>query len=266
MEAKSSVCQPIGTIGDVVEGVVKLIKLYGAFVDLGGFDGLLFLDQISKRPVKSVESILKKGDKLKVMVLSRDLDRGRIALSTKKLEPSPGDMLRDPRLVFDKAEETAEAFRSRAEAIKSLAATTQASTDSVPGDLAVGDVVEGVVQSVEPHGAVVDLGGITGALHVSQISHTRIESAESILKEGDKLKVMILRYDQDKGRVALSTRELEPTPWDMLRDPQLVFDKAREVAEAFKSRAEALKSQAAVTQASTEDVPRDLAPPGQTKT
>ncbi|GFH14910.1 4-hydroxy-3-methylbut-2-enyl diphosphate reductase, partial [Haematococcus lacustris] len=81
-------------IGDVVEGIVKLIKPYGAFVDLGGFDGLLFLDQISKRPVKSVESILKKGDKLKV-----------------------------------------------------------------------GDVVEGVIQSVEPHGAIVDLGGITGALH-----------------------------------------------------------------------------------------------------
>ncbi|KAJ9525460.1 hypothetical protein QJQ45_003133 [Haematococcus lacustris] len=209
MEAKSSVCQPIGTVGDVVEGVVKSIKPYGAFVDL-------------------VASM--------VMILKYDQDKGRVTLSTKKLEATAGDMLRDPRLVFDKAEETAEAFKSGAARPRQ-----------------VGDVVEGVVQSVEPHGAIVDLAGITGALHVSQISHTRIESAESILKEGDKLKVMILNYDQDKGRITLSTKKLETTPGDMLRDPRLVFDKAEEMAKAFKSQISAT-----TTKANTEDVPGDF--------
>ncbi|KAL6757410.1 hypothetical protein V8C86DRAFT_2625499 [Haematococcus lacustris] len=223
--------------------VVHSVKPYGAFVDLSGFVGLLHVSQISQSRVKDVHSILKEGDKLKVMVLSYDRDRGRITLSTKKLEATPGDMLRDPRLVFDKAEETAEAFKSRAEAFKSLAAATQ-----------VGDIVEGVVQSVEPSEAYVDLGGIVGVLHRTQISHTPIESVESILKEGDKLKVMIRSYNKNKCCVTLSTKKLEATPGDMLKDPRLVFDKAEEMAEVYKSRVPA-----AETQAGTEDVPGDLA-------
>mmetsp|Transcript_17096 Transcript_17096/g.42846 ORF Transcript_17096/g.42846 Transcript_17096/m.42846 type:complete len:435 (-) Transcript_17096:959-2263(-) len=102
----------------------------------------------------------------------------------------------------------------------------------------IGDVVQGVVQSVKPYGAFVDLGGVTGLLHVSQISHDRITNVDKILQEGDKLKVMILSQDRDRGRVTLSTKKLEPNPGDMLRDPQLVFEKAEEMAEAFKKRVE----------------------------
>ncbi|GFH07214.1 uncharacterized protein HaLaN_01984 [Haematococcus lacustris] len=107
----------------------------------------------------------------------------------------------------------------------------------------IGDVVEGVVQSIKPYGAFVDLGGITGLLHLTQISHQRIMSVDKILKEGDKLKVMILSHDRDRGRVTLSTKKLEPNPGDMLTNPQLVYEKAEEMAELFKARVSAAETQ-----------------------
>jgi len=107
---------PALSIGDVVLGVVQAVKPYGAFVDIGGVQGLLHISQITADRVLSVESVLAVGDKLKVMVLSQDRERGRVTLSTKKLEPSPGDMLHDPQLVFEKAEEMAALFRARLDA------------------------------------------------------------------------------------------------------------------------------------------------------
>ena len=107
---------PALAIGDVVLGVVQAVKPYGAFVDIGGVQGLLHISQITADRVLSVEVVLAVGDKLKVMVLSQDRERGRVTLSTKKLEPSPGDMLHDPQLVFEKAEEMAALFRARLDA------------------------------------------------------------------------------------------------------------------------------------------------------
>lgn len=103
----------------------------------------------------------------------------------------------------------------------------------------VGDVVLGVVQSVKPYGAFVDIGGATGLLHISQITHERISAVDQVLAEGDKLKVMILSQDRDRGRVTLSTKKLEPEPGDMLRNPQKVFESAEEMAANFRARVEA---------------------------
>lgn len=101
----------------------------------------------------------------------------------------------------------------------------------------IGDVAEGVIQSIKPYGAFVDLGkGMSGLLHISQISFDRITNVGSILSEGDKLKVMILSQDKDRGRMSLSTKKLEPTPGDMLRDPQKVYERADEMAKAFQER------------------------------
>jgi len=109
----------------------------------------------------------------------------------------------------------------------------------------IGDVVEGTVQSMRPYGAFLDLGnGTVGLLHVSQISHDRIVSVDKILREGDRLKVMVLSMDQQRGRVTLSTKKLEPTPGDMLRSPQLVYEKAEEMAEAFRKRVDAAEMNA----------------------
>ncbi|KAK9827732.1 hypothetical protein WJX81_007013 [Elliptochloris bilobata] len=101
----------------------------------------------------------------------------------------------------------------------------------------VGDVVLGSVQAVQAYGAFVELGSdITGLLHVSQISSERITNVDKVLSVGDKLKVMILTYDKERGRISLSTKKLEPSPGDMLRNPALVFEKADEMAASFKER------------------------------
>lgn len=89
----------------------------------------------------------------------------------------------------------------------------------------IGSVVLGTVQSVKTYGAFIDVGGTTGLLHISQISHDRVTNVESVLAAGDSIKVLILSFDKDKGRLSLSTKKLEPTPGDMLRNPAIVFEK-----------------------------------------
>jgi len=109
----------------------------------------------------------------------------------------------------------------------------------------VGDVVTGSVMSVKPYGAFIDLGGgASGLLHISQISHDRILNVEKVLADGDKIKVMVLSQDKERGRVALCTKKLEPTPGDMLRDPALVYEKAEEMAAMFKERVAAAEAAA----------------------
>lgn len=120
----------------------------------------------------------------------------------------------------------------------------RAVSDTQMAGFKVGDVVVGIVQSVKPYGAFVDIGGVNGLLHISQISHDRISNVEQVLAEGDKLKVMVLSQDKERGRVALSTKKLEPTPGDMLRDPQLVYNRAEEMAEQFKQRVAAAEAAA----------------------
>ncbi|KAI3459187.1 hypothetical protein Pfo_015850 [Paulownia fortunei] len=102
--------------------------------------------------------------------------------------------------------------------------------------LGIGSVVIGNVQSLKPYGAFIDIGGINGLLHVSQISHDRVSDIATVLQPGDTLKVMILSHDRERGRVSLSTKKLEPTPGDMIRNPKLVFEKAEEMAQTFRQR------------------------------
>ncbi|KAK4405436.1 30S ribosomal protein S1, chloroplastic [Sesamum angolense] len=102
--------------------------------------------------------------------------------------------------------------------------------------LGIGSVVIGTVQSLKPYGAFIDIGGINGLLHVSQISHDHVADIATVLQPGDTLKVMILSHDRERGRVSLSTKKLEPTPGDMIRNPKLVFEKAEEMAQTFRQR------------------------------
>ncbi|PIA60909.1 hypothetical protein AQUCO_00300434v1 [Aquilegia coerulea] len=102
--------------------------------------------------------------------------------------------------------------------------------------LGIGSVVTGTVESLKPYGAFIDIGGINGLLHVSQISHDRVADIATVLQPGDTLKVMILSHDRERGRVSLSTKKLEPTPGDMIRNPKLVFEKAEEMAQTFRQR------------------------------
>jgi len=100
--------------------------------------------------------------------------------------------------------------------------------------LEVGEVVIGTVRGIKPYGAFIDIGGVSGLLHISEISHEHIETPHTVLNVNDQMKVMIIDLDAERGRISLSTKALEPEPGDMLTDPQKVFDKAEEMAARYK--------------------------------
>ena len=100
--------------------------------------------------------------------------------------------------------------------------------------LEVGEVVVGSVKGIKPYGAFIDIGGVSGLLHISEISHEHIETPHNILNVSDQMKVMIIDLDSERGRISLSTKALEPEPGDMLTDPQKVFSKAEEMAAKYK--------------------------------
>ena len=100
--------------------------------------------------------------------------------------------------------------------------------------LEVGEVVVGSVKGIKPYGAFIDIGGVSGLLHISEISHEHIETPHNVLNVNDQMKVMIIDLDSERGRISLSTKALEPEPGDMLTDPQKVFNKAEEMAAKYK--------------------------------
>tara|TARA_Y100001933_G_scaffold72326_1_gene73955 strand:- start:1443 stop:2534 length:1092 start_codon:yes stop_codon:yes gene_type:complete len=100
--------------------------------------------------------------------------------------------------------------------------------------LEVGEVVIGSVKGIKPYGAFIDIGGVSGLLHISEISHEHIETPHNVLNVNDQMKVMIIDLDSERGRISLSTKALEPEPGDMLTDPQKVFSKAEEMAAKYK--------------------------------
>lgn len=103
-----------------------------------------------------------------------------------------------------------------------------------------GEVVQGTITGLRAYGAFLELdGGVAGLLHISQISYGRVENPETLFTIGQRCKVMILDFDKANGRVALSTKVLEPNPGDMLRDMPSVFDKAEETAKKYHERLEA---------------------------
>jgi len=101
-----------------------------------------------------------------------------------------------------------------------------------------GDVVQGVVSGVKPYGIFVDINGVSGLLHISQISHDRVSDIDSLMEVGLQVKCMILSQDKNKGRMSLSTKVLEDKPGDMVRDPEQVFKTAEEVAARYKQKLE----------------------------
>lgn len=102
--------------------------------------------------------------------------------------------------------------------------------------LQVGEVVLGTVRGLKPYGAFIDIGGVSGLLHISEISHDHIDTPHSVFNVNDEIKVMIIDLDAERGRISLSTKQLEPEPGDMVKNPDLVFDKAEEMAERYREQ------------------------------
>lgn len=119
--------------------------------------------------------------------------------------------------------------------------------------LEVGEVVTGTVRGIKPYGAFIDIGGVSGLLHISEISHDHIDTPHSVFNVNDEVKVMIIDLDADRGRISLSTKQLEPEPGSMVKNPQLVYEKAEEMAAKFRE-----KLLAAGQGVATEEVPTEL--------
>lgn len=163
------------SVGEVVEGKVARLTDFGAFVDLGGVDGLVHVSEISHDRVKNPADVLTKGETVNVKILALDAEKGRISLSIKATQPGP----------WDKVAEKAPA----------------------------GTVLEGTVKRVKDFGAFVEIfPGIEGLVHVSQISHKRIENPSEVLKSGDKVQVQVLDVKPAEERISLSMKALEEKP------------------------------------------------------
>ena len=111
--------------------------------------------------------------------------------------------------------------------------------DSQIKDLCVGAVLKGIITNVKPYGAFVDVGGMSGLLHISQISCDHISNVESVIPVGTEIKCMVISQDKGKGRVALSTKTLEEEPGDMINAQAKVFENAEATAAKYQARIEA---------------------------
>merc|ERR1712232_1111953 len=125
------------------------------------------------------------------------------------------------------------------DANKLVVSNRRAVVEQQMSNLSRGDVIDGTVKALEPYGAFVEVGGMSGLLHISQISYDRINNLEDVFQPGDKVKCMIIDHDKVNGRIALSTKTLEYEPGVMLQDPNKVFERADDTAKEYHARMEA---------------------------
>lgn len=164
----------------IAEGIVKNLTDYGAFIDLGGIDGLLHITDMSWGRVKHPSDILAVGDKINVKVLKFDRDKERVSLGLKQIAP-------DPWL-------------------------------DVAAKYPVESKVVGKVVSLTDYGAFVELEeGVEGLIHVSEMSWTkRIKHPNKVLNIGDDVESVVLALDSENRRISLGLKQIEPNPWEVI--------------------------------------------------
>ncbi|WP_110932474.1 30S ribosomal protein S1 [Paenibacillus bouchesdurhonensis] len=161
--------------GQVIEGTVQRLTQFGAFVDVGGVDGLVHVSEIAWSHVDKPSDVLSEGEQVKVKVLKVDPEKGKISLSIKAAMPGPWDT-------------AAEQFKT-------------------------GDIVSGEVKRLVNFGAFVEIApGVEGLVHISQISHKHIGTPHEVLKEGQTVQVKILDVNIAEQRISLSIKETEEAP------------------------------------------------------
>jgi small subunit ribosomal protein S1 len=168
------------TEGQVVEGMVKNLTDYGAFIDLGGLDGLLHITDMSWGRVNNPAEILTVGQKLNVKILKFDRERERVSLGLKQIIPDPWS--------------------------------------GVEEAYPVGGRVKGKVVSLTDYGAFIELeDGVEGLIHVSEMSWTkRVKHPNKLLNVGDEVETVILALDIPNRRISLGLKQIEPNPWDQI--------------------------------------------------
>lgn len=181
--------------GSTVKGVVKRLTDFGAFVDVGGVDGLLHITDICWHRIKHPSEILSENEEIEVKILNVDPEKKKISLGRKQLLPKPWDL--------------------------------------APEKYVVGSDVEGKVVRIAPFGAFVQLEPtIDGLIHISQVSDHRIEKVEDVLRVGDTVTARVLEVNPEKKRISLSIREIlneqkaaAAPQEDSFEDEELVIEK-----------------------------------------
>lgn len=162
-------------VGDILEGKVARTTNFGAFIDLGGVDGLVHITELTHGRIKKPSDVVSVGDVVNVKILGLDAESGRISLSLKATQPGPWD--------------------------------------GIEAKLAKGDVVDGTVKRLTDFGAFVEIfPGVEGLVHVSQISWERVENPKDVLKPGQAVKVKVLDIKPEEERISLSIKALEEAP------------------------------------------------------
>lgn len=180
--------------GDVLDGKVARLTNFGAFIDLGGVDGLVHVSEISYERVGKPSDVLKVGEDVKVKVLAVDPEKDRISLSIKQTLPQPWD---------DIEEKVAE-----------------------------GDVLDGKVKRLTSFGAFVEVfPGVEGLVHISQISHKHIATPNEVLTSGQDVKVKVLNVNGADRRLALSIKALQEKPAADKKEVEVVEEEHVEIPE-----------------------------------
>lgn len=168
--------------GATVLGLVKNVTDYGAFIDLGGIDGLLHITDMSWGRVKHPSELINVGDEIQVKILKYDTEKERVSLGLKQLTEDPWA--------------------------------------EIKSKYAIGTKVKGKVVSVAEYGAFVELGdGVEGLIHVSEMSWTkRIKHANQVVQVGQEVEVQVLEVDMENRRISLGMKQLQANPWLEMKD------------------------------------------------
>ena len=162
-------------VGEACEGTVRKVMDFGAFVDIGGLDGMIHISQLSWDKIKHPSEVVKEGDKIQVRVEKIDVETGKIGLSYRSLQDNPW-------------------------------------TD-VDAKFPIGTLVRGTVTRLANFGAFVRLAtGIEGLIHISELAHKRVANVANVLKEGEEVEVKILTVERDSQRIGLSLRATQAKP------------------------------------------------------
>ncbi|WP_214842027.1 30S ribosomal protein S1 [Exiguobacterium sp. s150] len=172
MSAKKAETLESLEVGQIIEGTVQRLTDFGAFVDIGGVDGLVHISEMAHSRVEKPSDVVTEGDKVKVKVLGLDLDNEKVKLSIKETQPGPWE--------------------------------------SIEGQIQPGDVIEGKVKRLVTFGAFVEVAPqVEGLLHISQIANRHIATPSEVLTEGQEVRVKVLDVHLDEKKISLSMRALE---------------------------------------------------------
>ncbi|MEM7055648.1 MAG: 30S ribosomal protein S1 [Bacteroidota bacterium] len=163
--------------GQILEGIIKNMASFGAFIDLGGIDGLLHITDIVWHKIKHPEEVLKLGQKVKVVVIDLDEGKKRIALGMKQLTPHPWENL--------------------------------------PAFIQIGEKVKGRITKIADYGAFMEIiPGIEGLIHVSEISWSQYSKrVQDVLRVGDEIEAVILTINREERKISLGIKQLTKDPW-----------------------------------------------------